>query len=188
MWAQVVTRHHLFTRRSACLNRRLQKPHNTSIIRQCRRYYDLVSNIRHSAKLEASRKMESLVVDVQFNFKFYNLLCVLVNVCVCTHNLFHNFKLMCHCLTRQHDTDNSTGQFTVEFCCQIVFSKFWIIQTGRRIISQLDLQKCPDFKTFWILFLSRQEKKLLLEYVNSYLRICVYFKNVIDDLSSSLSM
>jgi len=40
------------------------QPHNTSIIRQCRRYYDLVSNIRHSAKLEASRKMESLFADI----------------------------------------------------------------------------------------------------------------------------
>jgi hypothetical protein len=94
---------------------------------------------------------------------------------------------MCHCLMQQHDNDN-TGQFAVEFCRQIRFGKFWIIQTGRRIITTWFTKLCPDFKTFWILFLWRQEKKLLLKYVNSFLKICIYFKNFIDDLSSSLSM
>jgi hypothetical protein len=90
--------------------------------------------------------MGSLVVDIQFNFKFYILLCLLVNVCVCPHNLIYNFKLMCHCLTKQHDNDNR-GQFTVEFCRQIVLANFGLSKPVVEL-SLLDLQNCPDFKTF----------------------------------------
>ena len=82
---------------------------------------------------------------------------------------------MCHNLTRKHNNDNNTGQFTVEFCWyQMIFSNILLSKSVVEL-SHFDSQKCPDFKKFWILFLSRQEEKLLLKYLNSYLKIGIYF-------------
>ena len=70
---------------------------------------DTAQNFERPGKRKAQLLTQSLILN------FISFVCVLVNVCVYTHNLFHKFKLMCHYLTQKHNTGNNTGQFTDEY-------------------------------------------------------------------------